>query len=275
MNEQDLIIQEKIKKREKTDIMLAYMLIIILLGCILFVVYLKFIKKDNSISDNGTTEYTVNYIKLSDIVSNINNNLSGKYSGISATSVDNNITISYGDLLYDVKLINNELEFKVDNNNRELSEDIYKEIIAAVCTYYSNDRTGCVNASNSIDSNTSGIRLVNDTVYINITSGVTPVETVRKTVYAAETVTSINNTDYEINMNDRIINNIMIDMNDTKITISGEISSSGIVAVKLYDADNKELDSKKLESENNFSISFDYNDKLNINSVKKYSISVE
>ena len=41
MNEQDLMIQEKIKKREKTDIMLAYILIVILLGCILFIVYLN------------------------------------------------------------------------------------------------------------------------------------------------------------------------------------------------------------------------------------------
>lgn len=277
MNEQDLMIQEKIKKREKTDIMLAYILIVILLGCILFIVYLKFIKKeDNSNVDDNTTEYTVNYIKLDDIASDINNNLNSKYSGINASVIDNSINVKYGDIIYDIKLINNELEFKIDNNNKELSEDIYKEIIASVCTFYSNDRTGCVNASNNVkNDNIDGYRFVNDTIYINITSGVTPVEVVNKTVYSEETITDIDKVDYEINMNNKTISNIKVDMSDVDITISGDLSSNGNVNVKIYDNDEKLLEEKSTDGENNFSISFEYNDNLNIDSIKKYSISIE
>ena len=277
MNEQDLMIQEKIKKREKTDIMLAYILIVILLGCILFIVYLKFIKKeDNSNVDDNTTEYTVNYIKLDDIASDINNNLNSKYSGINASVIDNSINVKYGDIIYDIKLINNELEFKIDNNNKELSEDIYKEIIASVCTFYSNDRTGCVNASNNVkNDNIDGYRFVNDTIYINITSGVTPVEVVNKTVYSEETITDIDKVDYEINMNNKNISNIKVDVLDNKITISGDLSNNGNITVKLYDDNDEVLDSKELESENNFSIDFEFNDILKIESIKKYSISIE
>lgn len=277
MNEQDLMIQEKIKKREKTDIMLAYILIVILLGCILFIVYLKFIKKeDNSNVDDNTTEYTVNYIKLDDIASDINNNLNSKYSGINASVIDNSINVKYGDIIYDIKLINNELEFKIDNNNKELSEDIYKEIIASVCTFYSNDRTGCVNASNNVkNDNIDGYRFVNDTIYINITSGVTPVEVVNKTVYSEETITDIDKVDYEINMNNKTISNIKVDVLDNKITISGDLSNNGNITVKLYDDNDEVLDSKELESENNFSIDFEFNDILKIESIKKYSISIE
>ncbi len=275
MNEQDLMIQEKIKKREKTDIMLAYILIVILLGCILFIVYLKFIRKDNSSNENDISEYTVNYIKLEDIVNDINNNLSSKYSGINGTFGENNISVKYGDILFNIPVINNELEFNIDMDNKELSKDIYREIIASVCTYYSNDRTGCVNASKSVSNNTNGIRFVNDTIYINITSGVTPIETVNKITYEEETIIDIDNTDYELNINDIFINNIKVDMLDTKITISGDISATGKVTVKLYDNDSELLVSEELDSENNFSISFDYDDKLNVESIKKYSISIE
>lgn len=280
MNEEDLMIQEKIKKREKTDIMLAYILIVILLGCIIFIVYLKFIKNESTTNDNNNgniSEYTVNYISLGDIASSLNSNLMAKYNGINASTSADGINISYGDLLYDIKLVNNELEFKMDNDNKELSEDIYKEIITSICTYYSNDRDGCKNASGAITygNNETGIRFVNDTMFISTTNGISPMDVIEKKIYAKETITDIDNTEYEINMNNKIISNIKVDLLDTNIVVSGTISNNGKITVKLYDANDVVLDSKELEKENNFSISFDYNDKLDIDSVKKYSISIE
>ena len=277
MSEEELMIQEKIKKREKTDIMIAYAMIVILLACILFVVYLKFIRKDNSTSnnDNNQTEYTINYIKLDDVINGLNSNLRDKYNGITSTLGDNSINISYGDLLYEVKLINNELEFKLDSDNEELSEDIYKEMIAIVCTFYSSDRTGCVNASKEVDNDTNGVRFVDNNVYINITSGITPLETVRKIVYADETIMNVDNTDYEINMNDKVVSDIKVVMSDTKVTVGGDISSNGKVTVKLYDDNNNELSSKEVDCESNFSIDFEFDDKLNKDNIKKYSISME
>ena len=63
MNEQDRIMEEKILKREKFDTFLAYMLIVILLGCIGFIVYIKFIRNE----DNTTTEDTTsNNMTLTD-----------------------------------------------------------------------------------------------------------------------------------------------------------------------------------------------------------------
>ena len=277
MNEEDMIIQEKIKKREKTDIMLAYMLIVILLGCILFVLYLKFIKNNGDSSVEEPTEYVANYIKLEDIANGISSNLNSKYSGITSNAGENSINVTYGDLIYDIPLINNELEFKMDNDNKELSEDIYKEIISSVCTYYNNDVDRCKNAAESITfgSNVSGVRFVNDTMYISVTNSVTPVDEIEKTTYTVETITEIGNTDYEINMNDKVISNIKVDMSDVDITISGDLSSSGNVNVKIYDNDEKLLEEKSTDGENNFSISFEYNDNLNIDSIKKYSISIE
>ena len=76
-------------------------------------------------------------------------------------------------------------------------------------------------------------------------------------------------------MNNKTISNIKVDLLDTNIVVSGTISNNGKITVKLYDANDVVLDSKELEKENNFSISFDYNDKLDIDSVKKYSISIE
>ena len=277
MNEQDMIIQEKIKKREKTDIALAYMLIVILLGCILFMVYLKFIRKDSGISDNAT-EYTVNYMKLEDIASSINNNLSSKYSGINANASENSINVNYGDLLYTINVVNNELEFRINNDNKEFSKDIYEEIITSICTYYNNDRDGCKSATESITfgNNVDGVRFVGeDTLYINIASGVKIATDNEVTTYTAETVVDITNMEYELNINNKKITDINVDVKDVSTTVSGNLSDKGNVTVKLYDVNNELLEEKTMESENNFSISFEYNDKLNLDSIKKYSINIE
>ncbi len=277
MNEEDLMIQKKIEKREKTDIMIAYVMIVVLVICILLVVYLKFIRKNDNNNNGNTTEYTVNYISLGTITSDINNNLSSKYSGINANTGENSINVNYGNILFDVKLINNELEFNMDNDNKELSEDIYKEIVTSICSYYSNDRDGCKKGADAITfgNNDTGIRFVNNTMYISTTNGISPISNIDNVIYTEETIADIDNFDYEINMNDKVISDINVDMSDVDITISGDLSSSGNVNVKIYDNDEKLLEEKSTDGENNFSISFEYNDNLNIDSIKKYSISIE
>ena len=273
MENQDLIIQEKIKKREKVDIIIAYILIAILICCILFVVYLKFIKEDNSSNDNQN-EYVVEHISLGVLANNINNNLNSKYTGINATASENSIAISYGDFLYNIKLINNELEFNMNNDNKELSEDIYKEITTSICNYYSNNVDGCKNSSNAIvfGENITGIRFVNNIMYISVINGITPTDIIS---YTEETIIDIDNTNYELVLNNITISNIEVSMEDVNIIISGNISSEGNITVKLYNIDDELLGEKSITGDDNFSITFDYDDKLNIDSIKKYSISVE
>lgn len=276
MDNNDLIIQEQIKKREKTDIMLAYILIAILVGCILFVLYLKFIK--NSDDDNTPEEYIVERITLSSIASSINSNLSSKYDGINAADNEDSIDIKYGELSYNIKLINNELEFNIDNDNKELSEDIYKEIINSICNYYNDNVDGCKKATDNINYgvDTNGIRFVNDTMYISVTNSVTnSVNPSNIISYTEETITDIDNTNYELFMNDITVSNIKVNESDVNVIISGNISKEGNVTIKLYNSDSELLEEKNITGNDNFSITFDYNDKLNIDSIKKYSISVE
>lgn len=273
MDNNDLMIQEKIKKREKTDIMLAYILIVILVGCILFVLYLKFIKNDDD-EDVIPEEHIVERITLSSIASSINSSLNSKYDGISAADNEDSIDIKYGELSYNIKLINNELEFNIDNDNKELSEDIYKEIVISICNYYNDNADGCKRVSNNIKygEDITGIRFVNDIIYINVTNSVTPSDI---TSYVEETITDIDNTNYELSMNDINVSNIKVDEGDVSVTISGNISKEGNVTVKLYNSDSELLEEKSATGNENFSITFDYDDKLNIDSIKKYSISIE
>ena len=70
MNEQEMMMNEKIKKREKVDTILAYILLVFLLGAIIFILYLKFIRK----GDNTTpVEKPNNYITLNDISNSLKN----------------------------------------------------------------------------------------------------------------------------------------------------------------------------------------------------------
>lgn len=280
MNEQDIMIQEKIEKREKTDIIIAYILIAIITCCLLFVVYLKFIKKGSE-EETTPTEYTINNISLNDIASSLINNLSSKYNSINAIPNGNNITVTYGDISYNIPLQSNELIFTIDNDNALLSKDIYTEIIASVCTFYRSDREGCKNAARVINETTSvnGVRFVNNNVYIDIVNSVFPIEEPVYPVYNSEVLVDINESYFEVEMNNSKISNIKVDNSDN-ITITGDITYTSVkessnVIIRLYDENNTLLEEKSIEEVNDFSIIFENSDTLKLESVKKYSIVVE
>lgn len=279
MNEQDLIIEKKIEKREKTDIIIAYMLIVVLIFCILFVIYIKFIKKGKKL-ETIPTEYTVNTITLNDIASSLSSNLSSKYNSITALAKDTSITINYGDINYNVPLEGNELVFNIDNDNMTLSEDIYKEILSSVCTFYHNDREGCKNAAIKVsESNpTSGVRFDSNKIYINIVNSISPNETSTTLIYNTETEANLD-TSFEVEMNNTKISNIVIDT-ENNVKVTGDITytsdkTTSKVTVKLYDENNTLLEEKSVAAVDNFSIIFEYSDTLKIDNLKKYSVVVE
>ena len=279
MNEQDLIIQKKIEKREKTDIMLAYILIVVLTLGIIFILYLKFIK-NKDVKDEVPTEYTVNSITLNDIANSLSSNLSSSYNTLTALANENSILVSYGDINYTIPLVNNELVFTIDNDNQELSKDIYTEALASVCTFYRNDREGCKNAASSVseDISITGVRFADNNVYITILNSISPIETPTVPIYNTEIDTNID-TAFEVEMNNTKISNIVIDTTD-KVTVTGDIiytgdKTSSKVTVKLYDENSTLLEEKSIDAEDKFSIIFEYSDTLKIENVKKYSVVAE
>lgn len=279
MNEQDLIIQKKIEKREKTDIMLAYILIVVLTLGIIFILYLKFIK-NKDVKDEVPTEYTVNSITLNDIANSLSSNLSSSYNTLTALANENSILVSYGDINYTIPLVNNELVFTIDNDNQELSKDIYTEVLASVCTFYRNDREGCKNAASSVseDISITGVRFADNSVYITILNSISPIETPTVPIYNTEIDTNID-TAFEVEMNNTKISNIVIDTTD-KVTVTGDITYTGDktsskVTVKLYDENSTLLEEKSIDAEDKFSIIFEYSDTLKIENVKKYSVVAE
>ena len=77
MNEQEMMINEKIRKREKVDTILAYILLVFLTGAILFILYLKFIKREDTTTP---VEKPNNNITLNDISNSLNNStLANRY----------------------------------------------------------------------------------------------------------------------------------------------------------------------------------------------------
>lgn len=85
MNEQEMIMNEKIRKREKLDTILAYILLVFLIGAILFILYLKFIKREDTTTP---VEKPNNNITLNDISNSLNNStLANRY-------LNDNVTFS-------------------------------------------------------------------------------------------------------------------------------------------------------------------------------------
>lgn len=295
MNEEELMRMKKVEKREKVDIALAYMLIVILLGAIAVILYLKFIKKEEPKQD----EQLPTYISLNEIVSSLNSStLANRYTNDGATftsTVSNDaivVTYTKGEqnININIPLVNNELQINIVKENEEIITDTYKEIANIICKYYGNSEDSCRTTINNIKSDSQGIRFVSDAnnsyVYIDINKSV-DINNVSNSIYTEETKVSLDNTNYSLKMSDTEISNITVTNSDTDIKVSGSIknlSTEGVLSinVKLYDTAGNVIGEEKkeytadnaLSSEDTFEISFTYSDTLKKDDVKEYSINV-
>lgn len=298
MNEQEMMMNEKIKKREKIDTILAYVLLVFLLGAILFVLYLKFIKRDNNL-DTNPEEYTNNYITLDTISNRLNTStLANRYKNDNVTFnslVNNNsLNITYIKDDTNIELVVNtlgtELEFNITEDNKIISEDIYREVVNIICVYYNNTEDSCrstiskINENNTID----GIRYVpsdnNMLVYINTTKSI-EVESID--TYTEVTNVVLSKTNYVLRLDTEVIENINITTTDNNISFTGNITSTNenknlSVVITLYDSSNTSLAEQKYEfndtnilnDNSEFKIDFTLSDELKLDNINTYAISI-
>lgn len=295
MSEEEMMRMKKIEKREKTDTILAYILIVILVACLGIILFLKFVKK----ADTKPEEYNPTYIGIDEIVTRFNSSvLVSKYANdggnLVASASGNTIVVTYtkdnNNTVITMPLVNNELEITLNKDNEELITDAYKEITNAICTYYGNSEDSCRTAIDNVKSDVQGIRFVtngdNKYVYIDITKSV-DVTNISNNTYTEETKVGLDNINYSLKINDTEINNIAVTNSDTDIKVSGSIknlNTEGVLSinVKLYNSDGNVIGEEKkeytadnaLSSEDTFEISFTYNDTLKKDDVKEYSINV-
>ena len=295
MNEQDLILKQKIEKREKIDTIIAYVLLVILSAAIIFVLYLKFIRKEEVTKPE---EYIPTYISLNEISTSLNNSkLASEYSDESSkftSTVSGNIlVVNYIDEDSNVNInipqVESELEIILSDEN-DLINDIYKELATIICKYYGNNELSCRNITDylTFDSQIDGIRNVNDenNRYIYI-STLKSIDINSKIIYNNITKTNINNTNYTLNLEGLNINDINITKEAGDLKFNGVIDgakneeSNVSVVVKLYDlndiviTENKYIfdENNPLSEKNNFEIAFTFNEE-DINNIALYSIEV-
>ena len=297
MNEQEMIMNEKIRKREKLDTILAYILLVFLLGAILFILYLKFIKREDTTTP---VEKPNNNITLNDISNSLNNStLANKYLNDNVTfSSKVNGTSLVIDYKKDDKIVNlnvntmgTELEFTMNEDNRLVTEDIYKEVANIICVYYKNTEDACRSTLSKVDESNpiNGIRYVtsdnNILVYVNTAKSI-DVENID--TYTEVTKTAVTKTNYELKLDTETINNIKITNTDTLITFTGNVTTTSesknmSIVVTLYGDNDTKLteekyefnDTNKLEENKEFKVEFTLNDTLTLDSIKAYSISIE
>lgn len=297
MNEQEMIMNEKIRKREKLDTILAYILLVFLIGAILFILYLKFIKREDTTTP---VEKPNNNITLNDISNSLNNStLANRYLNDNVTfSSKVNGTSLVIDYKKDDKIVNlnvntmgTELEFTMNEDNRLVTEDIYKEVANIICVYYKNIEDACRSTLSKVDENNpiNGIRYVtsdnNILVYVNTAKSI-DIENID--TYTEVTKTELSKTNYELKLDTETINNIKITNADTLITFTGNVTTTSesknmSIVVTLYGDNDTKLteekyefnDTNKLEENKEFKVEFTLNDTLNLDSIKAYSISIE
>ena len=297
MNEQEMIMNEKIRKREKLDTILAYILLVFLIGAILFILYLKFIKREDTTTP---VEKPNNNITLNDISNSLNNStLANRYLNDNVTfSSKVNGTSLVIDYKKDDKIVNlnvntmgTELEFTMNEDNRLVTEDIYKEVANIICVYYKNTEDACRSTLSKVDENNpiNGIRYVtsdnNILVYVNTAKSI-DIENID--TYTEVTKTELSKTNYELKLDTETINNIKISNAYTLITFTGNVTTTSesknmSIVVTLYGDNDTKLteekyefnDTNKLEENKEFKVEFTLNDTLNLDSIKAYSISIE
>ncbi len=297
MNEQEMMINEKIRKREKVDTILAYILLVFLTGAILFILYLKFIKREDTTTP---VEKPNNNITLNDISNSLNNStLANRYLNDNVTfSSKVNGTSLVIDYKKDDKIVNlnvntmgTELEFTMNEDNRLVTEDIYKEVANIICVYYKNTEDACRSTLSKVDESNpiNGIRYVtsdnNILVYVNTAKSI-DIENID--TYTEVTKTELSKTNYELKLDTETINNIKITNADTLITFTGNVTTTSesknmSIVVTLYGDNDTKLteekyefnDTNKLEENKEFKVEFTLNDTLTLDSIKAYSISIE
>lgn len=296
MNE--MLLNKKIEKREKFDTILAYILIVILLGCILFVLYLKFIRKEESVS--APEEYVPNYITLNEISDELNiSTLASRYTNeginFSSSVFNNSIVVNYldgeTDIRMDIPLVGSELAVDIPSDIVDIATDIYKEIGSIICVYYGNKEMNCRNTLDNIteESNIDGIRIDNNDdnniVYINITKSYAVNDYM---MYNDVTKVNIGDTDYILNLDDIKIYDVSAVSSDTSIKFVGSIerlsddTSNVSVVVKLFDIDGNMIGENKydyddenvLKNDSVFEVEILFDETLKLNDIDKYSIEI-
>ena len=298
MNEQEIMMNEKIKKREKLDTILAYILLVIIISAIVFVLYLKFIRREESTVK--PEEHLNNYITLNEISSKLNTStLANKYKNDNATFTSNvngnSLNIDYKKdneiINLNVKTIGTELEFNITEDNKVIAEEIYKEIANIICVYYKNTEDSCRSTLSKINENNSvdGIRYVssdnNKFVYVNTAKSI-DVESID--LYTEVTNVELSKTNYELKIDTEVINNIKVEKTDTNLAFTGNITTTSenkniSVLVTLYDENSAKLTEEKYEyndtnqiSDNSeFKVEFNLNDTLKLENIKYYSINIQ
>lgn len=298
MNEQEMIMNEKIKKREKLDTILAYILLVIIIGAIAFVLYLKFIRREETTVK--PEEHLNNYITLNEISSKLNTStLANKYKNDNATFTSNvngnSLNIDYKKdneiINLNVKTIGTELEFNITEDNKVIAEEIYKEIANIICVYYKNTEDSCRSTLSKINENNSvdGIRYVssdnNKFVYVNTAKSI-DVESID--LYTEVTNVELSKTNYELKLDTEVINNIKVEKTDTNLAFTGNITTTSenkniSVLVTLYDENSAKLaeekyeynDTNQISDNSEFKVEFNLNDNLKLENIKYYSINIQ
>ena len=278
MNEEEMM-RQKIEKREKVDTIIAYCLIVILIGCIVILSILKLTKKEDEVKPD---DHTPSYATLNDVVTNLNN------SNLDVTASTSNdavvVTTKDGSLNLNIPLVNNELEVAYNKDNEEVVTNIYKEITTNLCVFYGNTNDICTSVVNNItkDSTVNGIRFItegdNTKVYINLLASIDVSS--YKEEYTEETIKDISINNYSLNINDVNVSNIVINNSDTDIVFTSDLKNNNsdkyTITVKLYDENNNSIgeESKEYTTEDKLEIKFTYSDSLLKDNVKKYSINI-
>lgn len=277
--DQEMMMRQKVEKREKVDTIIAYCLIVILIGCIAILSILKLTKKEDEVKPD---DHTPSYATLNDVVTNLNN------SNLDVTaSTSNNavvVTTKDGSLNLNIPLVNNELEVTYNKDNEEVVTNIYKEITTNLCVFYGNTNDICTSVVNNItkDSTVNGIRFItegdNTKVYINLLASIDVSS--YKEEYTEETIKDIDINNYSLNINDVNVSNIVINNSDTDIVFTSDLKNNNsdkyTITIKLYDENNNSIgeESKEYTTEDKLEIKFTYSDSLLKDNVKKYSINI-
>lgn len=297
MNEQDLILKQKIEKREKIDTILAYILIVILVGAIILVLFLKFTRKEEPKVE--PEEYIPTYINLNDISTSLNSSvLANRYLNeqvrFNSSVSGNSLQIIYNkentNINLNIPQVGNELEIKIDEENNEIVKDMYKEITNIICVYYGNTVSNCRNITDNINETIQieGIRFVNkennNYVYISTDKSI---DINSKITYNTVTNIDINKTDYILNLDEIKIYDINKTVTSDKLTFSGTIERANSenenisVTIKLYDKTGEVINENKysyneelpLGQKNTFNISFTLNEEQ-LNNISTYTIEI-
>mgnify|MGYP003571410937 CR=1 FL=1 len=288
------------KLAKKSDIVIAYILLIILFIALLGLIYLKQNYNKETIDNIDNIDNVTNILSIDKIINDFNINtkiVNLKNEGITfnASKNDDNILLNYiknnSNTSFEVNYTNGVLMLDVNNkDDYDIASLAFEVFFDNLCYFQGNSITDCDTTLSAINNNLltdSALKisnLGNDSYFLTLDTNKQIEIYINNIIsYNEETIVAIDDYDYNLTINNYMLSNFNIDYDQENNTLEFNYTLSKLsdndknieLILTIYDKDRQILDNNSTQVIDGSNFMMWKLDNINFDDVKYYSINIK